>query len=1045
MPDDLKDTPSAAAVEDPSVLKSATEGSADSLEVDADGNKKKINPKKAAKLAKFQAKQEKLKQQQQQQQQQEPKEKKEKVEKQTKKTEEVYVDSTPKGEKKRLDVFPVAYQPAYVESAWYAWWEKEGFFQPDMDNVKNGVFVIPIPPPNVTGVLHLGHGLTNAIQDTLIRWNRMKGLCTLYLPGCDHAGIATQAVVEKKLWKEEKLTRHDLGREEFIKRVWNWKDEYGHTIYNQLRRFGSSYDWSRACFTLDPNFVTAVTETFIKLHEEGVIYRDTRLVNWSSQLNTALSNLEVDEMELTGRTLLSVPGHDPEKKYEFGVIISFSYPIENSQEKITVATTRLETMLGDVAIAVHPQDKRYQHLIGKYALHPFNGRKLIIVGDESVEMDFGTGAVKITPAHDQNDYLIGKKHNLDFITVFNDNGTINANGAPFEGMMRFDARVAVLEELKKKGLYVETKDNPMVLPICSRSGDVIEPLNKPQWYVNCKEMAEMAMDAVRKGELNIQPKLSEKEWFSWLGNIQDWCISRQLWWGHSIPAFFVQVEGAEESNGDYWVCGRTKEEAFEKAKKKFPSITIDQLKQDEDVLDTWFSAALWPFATLGWPENTKDYETFYPNSLLETGWDILFFWVARMVMFGLKLTGKVPFRNVFCHAMVRDAHGKKMSKSDGNVIDPVDVIQGCSLEHLHNTLKKGNLDPKKVEIAIQNQKRDFPNGIPECGTDAMRFALCNYQGTNRDINLDILRVEGYRKFCNKLWQSTKFVMGKLGDTFVPLESPRQDVSKLSLAEQWILFRMNKAIADVNQNIADYNFMNATNSLYHFWYDFCDVFIEVSKGMTSDSSPEDVKLSVYETLYTCLEYGVRLFHPFMPFVTEELYQRLPRRPNDKTRSVMLAKYPEYSKSWENASAAADFDFVISLAAGARALITQYDIKNSAQVYIAVYDDRMFKLAESEKSALENLISVKNQKITIVRNNEAVPAGCAPNAINEQCSVFLLVRGVVDFDKEIQKLNTKMSKIQNSLSSLQKQMALPDYEEKVKQEIRDMNSNKVIAVF
>jgi valyl-tRNA synthetase len=617
-----------------------------------------------------------------------------------------------------------------------------------------------IPPPNVTGSLHLGHALTNAIEDAITRWHRMKGRTTLWVPGCDHAGIATQVVVEKKLWKEQKKTRHDLGREKFIEKIWQWREEKGGRIYHQLKRLGSSFDWERACFTMDPMLCRAVTEAFVRMHEQGLIYRSNRLVNWSCSLRSAISDIEVDKTEIAGRTFLSIPGYTD--KVEFGVLVSFAYRVEGTNEELIVATTRVETMLGDTAVAVHPNDERYKHLHGKFVTHPFCKRRIPILCDDFVDMDFGTGAVKITPAHDPNDYEVGKRHNLPFINIFNDDGFIvGEEYGEFTGMKRFDCRKVLLNRLKELGLYKDTVNNPMVVPICSRSKDVVEPLIKPQWYVKCDEMAASATEAVKSGELKIIPEIHTKTWYHWMDGIRDWCISRQLWWGHRIPAYRVIFKKAHEKNTgeDVWIVGRSVEEALEKAKAQLNVSGDDiSLEQDEDVLDTWFSSGLFPFSVFGWPDATSDLQNFYPTTLLETGHDILFFWVARMVFFGQTLLGKLPFKEVFLHPMVRDAHGRKMSKSLGNVIDPMDVILGITLEGLHSQLYDSNLDPKEIDKAKQGQKQDFPNGIPECGTDAMRFALCAYMTQARDINLDILRVQGYRFFCNKLWNATKFAL-----------------------------------------------------------------------------------------------------------------------------------------------------------------------------------------------------------------------------------------------------------------------------------------------
>lgn len=650
----------------------------------------------------------------------------------------------------------------------------------------------------------------------------MRGFTTLYLPGCDHAGISTQSVVENMLWRRQKKTRHDLGREKFLETVHEWKEEYHQKINKVLRRLGGSLDWSREAFTLDDNLSAAVTETFVRLHEEGYIYRSNRLVNWCTQLNTALSNLEVDNKDVEGRTLLDIPGYD--RKVEFGVITHFKYPIDGSDEMIEVATTRIETMLGDTGIAVHPEDKRYAHLVGKNAIHPFiKDRKLPIVADTYVEMDFGTGAVKLTPAHDPNDFNLGKTHNLEFINILNDNGTLNHNCGTFEGQKRFDARYTVTEALTKEGLFVKKENNPMKIPICSKSKDVIEPLMKPQWWMKMREMADAALDVVKDGQIKLRPETAEKNYYRWLENINDWCLSRQLWWGHQVPAYLVRFEGEKNNDDDLWVTGRTEEEARNKAKKKFSGKDFT-LERDPDVLDTWFSSGLWPFSTLGWPKDTHDYQNLYPTSMLETGWDILFFWVARMIMFGLKLTDKIPFNEVYCHSLIRDSEGRKMSKSLGNVIDPVDILEGIDLQCLHDKLYVGNLDPKEIKNAEKYQKTAFPQGIPECGADALRFSLIQYTTGGGDIAFDVKVMLGYRRFCNKIYQATKFVLGKIGDDYTPRKSAAPSGNE-SLAEQWILHKLNVATTDINKALADREYSRSTQIAYQYWYEqLCDVFI-----------------------------------------------------------------------------------------------------------------------------------------------------------------------------------------------------------------------------
>ncbi|KAJ7147637.1 tRNA synthetases class I-domain-containing protein [Mycena crocata] len=969
-------------------------------------------------------------------------------EKEKKDVEPPFVNTTPKGEKKDLSQ-PMAagYNPIAVESAWYDWWQQQGFFKPQFTpngEVKpEGVFVIPAPPPNVTGSLHIGHALTTAIQDTLIRWNRMLGKTTLFAPGFDHAGISTQSVVEKRLYKSTGKTRHDLGRERFLETVMDWKNDYQDRITNQLHRLGGSYDWDRVVFTMDEKRNKAVIETFCRLHEEGIIYRANRLVHWCVQMNTTLSNLEVDQKQLTGRTMLNVPGYDAKERFEFGVLVSFAYQIENSDEKIIVATTRPETMLGDTAIAVHPEDPRYKHLHGKFATHPFVDRRIPIVTDDIVvDMEFGTGAVKITPAHDPNDYEVGMRHKLEFINILNDDGTFNANaGEKFNGMKRFHARVAVVKALQDAGLYIETKDNPMQIPICAKSGDVVEPVLKPQWWINCKPLAEEAIKRTRAGELVINPKQSENDWYRWLEVIQDWCISRQLWWGHRCPAYFVNIEGegADRKDGKNWVVGRTLEEATERAK----AIAGDRkfvLEQDEDVLDTWFSSGLWPFSIMGWPDNASpDLKTFYPSSLLETGWDIIFFWVARMVLLGIKLTGKVPFNEVLCHAMIRDAHGRKMSKSLGNVIDPIDVIEGVGLEALHEKLKEGNLDEKEILKATAGQKKDFPKGIPQCGTDALRFALCAYSSGGRDINLEILRVEGYRKFCNKIFNATKFAMLKLDESFVP-EPSAKPTGKESLVEQWILHKLNVAAAEINTHFAERNFMMATTAAYNFWlYELCDVYIEVMKPMTDEAASPTTRLSAQQTLYTCLDHGLRLLHPIMPFVTEELWQRLPRRPNDPTPSIMVSSFPVFDKAHVFESADQQFNLVFAALKTGRSLAASYNLQSDIQLFFHIQGDEEAALFESQLSTIVALTKgCKSAKV--VREVKDIPEGCGGTVVTPTIAAHALVRGLVDLDVEIAKCDKKLDVSQLNLQKLIKVESQPDYEDTVPANVRLANSEK-----
>ncbi|ORY65855.1 tRNA synthetases class I-domain-containing protein [Pseudomassariella vexata] len=959
-----------------------------------------------------------------------------------------YVEDTPHGEKKRLkpldDPQFKAYNPIAVESAWYEWWEKEGFFKPQFKadgSVKDeGSFVIVIPPPNVTGALHMGHALGNSLQDVMSRWNRMHGKTTLWLPGCDHAGISTQSVVENMLWRKQGKTRHDLGRKKFIDTVWEWKEDYHKRINNAQRKMGGSTDWSREAFTMDANLSAAVTETFVKLHEEGVIYRANRLVNWCTQLNTALSNLEVVNKELTGRTLIDVPGYD--KKVEFGIIVHFKYQIEGSDETIEVATTRPETMIGDTGIAVHPEDERYKHLVGKNAVHPFiEGRVMPIVADDYVDKEFGTGAVKITPAHDPNDFALGQRHNLKFINILTDDGFMNENAGPYKGQKRFDVRYTIQDDLKKAGLYVEKKDNPMKVPLCEKSKDVIEPLMKPQWWMKMKDMAKDALEVVKEGKIKIKPETAEKSYYRWMEDVHDWCLSRQLWWGHQCPVYFAKIEGevCNPAENTLWFSGRTEEEAQAKAEKALPGKKFT-LERDEDVLDTWFSSGLWPFSTLGWPNQTTDLERLYPTSVLETGWDILFFWIARMIMFGIKLVGEIPFKEVYCHSLVRDSEGRKMSKSLGNVIDPLDVISGISLEKLHEKLALGNLHPDEVEKAKKYQKTAFPDGIPQCGADALRFCMVNYTTGGGDVNFDIKVMHGYRKFCNKIYQATKFVLGKLEKDFVP-----QKTSKLtgteSLAEQWILHKMNAATKEINEAIPEREFFKATTALYTYWYNqLCDVFIENSKALIQDGA-EDEKLSAVNTLYTALEHALKLIHPFMPFLTEELWQRLPRRPDDDTPSIMLAKYPVYDPELDNPAAEAAYEMVMGCSKGVRSMMAEYALKDEAKAYVQTYDETAHKTAIEQVQSIKSLSGKGITSIGVLSGSEARPAGCVAFPVSSSAAVFLLVKGRVDIDSEITKASKKLEKTQAAISKQQKLLADPAYQAKANAVLQEADRKKL----
>ncbi|XP_050524472.1 valine--tRNA ligase [Daktulosphaira vitifoliae] len=1001
--------------------------------------------KEAKKLAKL----EKFKQKQDQKQNTSKDEKKEKKKDLIKKEKELilYMKNTDPGMKKDIDCpMPDSYSPRYVEAAWYSWWEKEGFFKPEYgrknlsEEDPKGKFIMIIPPPNVTGSLHLGHALTNAVQDALIRWNRMKGKITLWNPGCDHAGIATQVVVEKQLWRTEKKTRHDLGREKFIEKIWEWKKEKGDRIYTQLKLLGSSFDWDRACFTMDPKLCRSVTEAFIRLHEDGDIYRCNRLVNWSCALKSAISDIEVDKIELPGRTFLSIPGYLD--KVEFGVLVSFAYKIVGEDETIVVATTRIETMLGDTAIAIHPSDSRYFHLHGKFVQHPFSDRQLPIICDNFVDSEFGTGAVKITPAHDPNDYEVGKRLNLPFITIFNDEGLIIGDCTQFNGMKRFEARKAVLEALKQKNLYRETIDNPMVVPMCSRSKDIVEPLIKPQWYIRCDQMAKHASDVVKSGELKIIPTQHNKTWFYWMDNIRDWCISRQLWWGHRIPAYFITIINEQQKlkdENEYWISAHNEEEALNKAIKKFnvPKENIT-LKQDEDVLDTWFSSGLFPFSIFGWPDKTKDLEVFFPGTLLETGYDILFFWVARMVFLSQRLLKCLPFKTIFLHSIVRDAHGRKMSKSLGNVVDPIDVIMGISLDDLNKQLLNSNLDPKEIDKAKAGQKQDYPNGIPECGTDALRFALCSYMSHGHDINLNILRVQGYRFFCNKLWNAIKFALMYFKEGFKP--TPLSKDEQLNSMDIWILSRLSLAVELCNTAFENYELSNATTACYNFWlYDLCDIYLECLKPVFASNDQDKIKV-VQNVLFKCLDTGLVLLSPFMPFITEELYQRLPYSENMKYPSITIAQYPEIENyQWRNLSAEAEVEFIQLIVHSIRSALSDYNVPKSSktETYIKCNNENSLVIVNKYKSVIASFANCSKVETNVTN----IPTGCAILSISNKCQVHILLKGLIEISKEIEKLKKKSDQLHQTIEKLIKAMNVVDYETKVPEDVIKSNQEKL----
>ncbi|KAM4630957.1 valine--tRNA ligase, mitochondrial [Polymixia lowei] len=981
-----------------------------------------------------------------------------------------YTALTPPGEKKETTLpFPSSYSPEYVESSWYQWWEKEGFFTPEhhdrLPHAVNQSFSLCIPPPNVTGQLHLGHALTVAIEDALVRWKRMQGYKVLWVPGCDHAGIATQTVVERRLLRDQGKRRQDLSREDFLQEVWKWKNEKGDEIYHQLRKLGASLDWSRACFTMDQDFSRAVTEAFVRLCDSGLIYRSEGLVNWSCALESAISDIEVDSKELSGRTMLSVPGY--QKKVEFGMMVTFAYPIDGRDGEVAVSTTRPETMLGDVAIAVHPDDPRYQDVHGKNCRHPFTDRLIPIVTDTMVDMDLGTGAVKVTPAHDHADFLLSQRHSLPRLTVIGGDGTMTPLcGQWLEGLKRFDARERVLDALAEKNLFRGKKEHTMSLPICSRSGDVIEPLLKKQWFMRCDEMAKRAIQAVEDGQLEIIPHFYTKTWKNWLSNISDWCISRQLWWGHQIPAYCVVLPNSSNKQEELWVWGRSEDEARERAAVKYgvmlESVT---LIQDPDVLDTWFSSGLFPFAMLGWPQQTSDLQQHYPNSILETGSDLIFFWVARMVMLGTELTGQLPFKQVLLHSLVRDKHGRKMSKSLGNVIDPLDVISGISLERLQEKVREGNLDPRECTVAMEAQRKDFPKGIPECGTDALRFTLCSYKAQGEDISLSVSQVLSCRHFCNKMWQTVRFTLGVLGDRGTELGT-LAETSPLSGMDQWVCSRLYSTVLQCEKGFKAYELNTVTSALYSFWmHSLCDVYMECIKPLLSQQDhraagqihtehTESERQMARSVLYHCVSVSLALLSPFMPFLTEELWQRLYPFRADNT-SLCLQPYPQSSQlvHWHFPKEETDFTLVQEVVRVARSLRAQCGMTKEKPDMWVVCSPSQAKILHHFGSAVQTLSRISNLHIHCPQGADCPlalpstlppPKGSIVGMVDHSCQLHLNVQSGMNVDKQILQLSQRKKKLLPKLEEYLSRSRVPNYHEKVPEHVRQEKENKISAL-
>ena len=933
------------------------------------------------------------------------------------------------------------YSPPQIEQHWYEIWEQRGYFAPSGEGEP---YCIMIPPPNVTGSLHMGHAFQDTLMDTLARYHRMRGRNVLWQPGTDHAGIATQMVVERQLAAKGK-SRHDLGREAFIKQIWRWKEESGGTITRQLRRLGASLDWSRERFTMDVGLSKAVREVFVRLYDEGLIYRGKRLVNWDPVLQTAVSDLEVVSQE------------------EDGFLWHIQYPLADKSATLTVATTRPETMLGDAAVAVHPEDARYRHLIGKFVELPLTGRQIPIIADDYVDPTFGTGCLKITPGHDFNDYQVWLRHRETnalrtlphggLISIFtadaklkhspsddsslgqsadaakHDVATVDLIPVAYRGLDRFAARKQLLADLESNGFLLLTQPHKLMVPRGDRSHAVIEPLLTDQWFVRVAPLAQPAIDAVENGDVRFVPDNWKNTYFEWMRNIEDWCISRQIWWGHRVPAWY-------DPQGNIYV-GRSEAEV----RKKHSLNSELELTQDPDVLDTWFSSALWPFSTLGWPETTPDLKAFYPTSVLVTGFDIIFFWVARMIMMGTKFMGEVPFHEVYIHGLVRDAEGHKMSKSKGNVLDPIDLIDGIDLETLVTKRSAGLMQPEMAKKVETQTRKQFPDGIPAFGTDALRFTFAALASTGRDIRFETARIEGYRNFCNKLWNAARYVLMFAAPDASSSIGVEINTAKLTLADRWIISKLQIAEQEIATAIETYRFDFAAQAIYEFtWNEYCDWYVELSKATLSapDADPEE-QHATRSTLIRVLETLLRLAHPIIPFITEEIWQRVAPLAEKQGETIMLQPYPVAQPEKIDAAAVQDMEWVKAVILGIRKIRGEMNIAPSKALPVLLQGGSMQDRARTQAHYIYLKALARLDTITWLFDKEVAPESAT--ALVGEMKVFIPMADVIDKQAELLRLDREIQKIRKDLAKSEVKLSNPDYVERAPRDVVDKERARI----